>query len=523
MRKWLLIALALLTSMVGYAYFSGDQVDPASYPKARSHAFSPNTPTQLGNTLKSEIESHSGKSGFLLLASGDQSLQIRLAIIQEAERSIDLQYYAIHDDLSANLLIEALLRASERGVRVRFLIDNISLEDVDQRLAAMSKKKNIQIRVFNVPTTKDQSIMTHAVSYITDFDRLTQRMHNKALIVDNQLSIVGGRNLGDEYFSMKNNATFKDIDLLMCGPITQEISSSFDTYWNSDHSYPIAALNDIETNQASLKETRDLLRKRWEENFKNGKGKTLLQWKFRQNADRVPFIWANADIAVDPPYKVESQKTISKPLEKLTALLTTAKSEFVAVSPYFVPQDGGVKALIRLRQRGMHVKVLTNSLASTDVVAVHTGYKRYRKPLLEQGIELYEFKPVDNERPKQRLFGSTAPAHASLHSKMYVIDKRHVLIGSFNFDPRSIKLNTEILIAIDSPTLAKQALTLVNQATQPNSSYRLRLNVTKGVQTITWSTSEDNGDVVYTHDPKPGLWRNIQAFFMGLLPVEDQL
>lgn len=523
MENRVFISLAILLTIGGYFFLTQDQIDPSRYPKTKSHAFSTSVPTRLGDSLQSRLKKHPGESGFILLASGDQSLQMRLAVIQEAERSIDLQYYAIHDDISANLLIEALLRAAERGVRVRFLIDNISLKDVDQRLATMSKRKNIQIRVFNVPTTKDQSVITRAISYITDFDRLTQRMHNKALIVDNQISIVGGRNLGDEYFNKKKNTMFKDLDLLACGPITQKISSSFDMYWNSDHSYPIAALKDIEVDRNSFKETRDFLKKRWDEKLSSSKGSQILQWKFSEKAGRLPFIWANADIAVDPPQKVESPITISKPLEKLAKLLANATSEFIAVSPYFVPQENGVKALSGLKQKGLHIEILTNSLASTDVVAVHAGYKRYRKPLLEKGIELYEFKPVNNERPKQRLFGSTAPARASLHSKLYIIDKRHVLIGSFNFDPRSIRLNTEILIAIDSPQLAKQARQLVHQAIQPENSYRLTLANTKGEQSMLWSTIENDKPIVFKRDPKPGFWRSIQADIFNFLPLENQL
>lgn len=517
--------LALLLCMVSTACVSGPRrPDASEYHRVESHAIAQTEKTSLGDALRPLEAAHKGQSGFMLLPNGHDSLRMRLALVMAAEKSIDLQYYAMHDDSAANLMLEALLRAAERGVRVRFLLDNISFADVEDSLSILDGNPNIQVRVFNPLTTKDQGLMGRINGLFVDFDKAVKRMHNKALISDNQLAITGGRNIGDEYFDEKANSNFKDMDLLHAGPITARISNSFDKYWNSDDAFPITTLRERDDDRDDRKALRADMKAAWDKEFHKEKSEGLLSTDIARDlkGGDMKFIWAKSELTVDEPEKIDESAeaaAASKPLSKLLGLLKSATFEFVAISPYFVPRDEGVAALQKLEDRGVHVRILTNSLASTDVVAVHTGYKKYREAIVKDGIELYEFKPTEGDRPKQRLFGSSAPPQASLHSKVYVIDRKTVVLGSYNLDPRSTELNTEIATVIHSPELAAQVLKIFEQSIAPAQSYQ----VVMGKNGLEWRTEDKGKAVVYTHDPKAGIWRNTESTLFSLLPIEDQL
>jgi putative cardiolipin synthase len=499
----------------------------SEYKRTMSYAIAQTVPTTLGNSLSEDVKKNPGTSGFQLLNKGSESLNMRLAMIRAAEKTLDMQYYAIHDDITANLLLEALLRAAERGVRIRFLLDNIAVNDVSRSLSAMDNVQNIEIRIFNPLTTRDQSLPSRIAGLFTDLEKATKRMHNKVLIVDNQMAVTGGRNLGDEYFDAAGDVNFNDLDILAAGPVVAKMSNSFDEYWNSEDAFPILTLYPRSTDPKALAKIRQELRDNWEKQLKKPDGKQMLESRLSErlkNAE-IPLIWAPAELAVDDAEKIDKpeEHVVSKPLRYMTYLANKGKNEFVLVSPYFVPQQEGVDWLGSLVKRGMDVKVLTNSLSSTDVVAVHMGYQRYRKDVIKSGVELYEMKTVSGKRPRQRLFGSSAPAHASLHSKVYVVDKKDIVIGSFNFDPRSVDLNTEIALVIHSPALASQLLKMFNETTQPDSSYRVLLDEKSKTACLVWVTKENGREVRYKHDPKAGIWRNVQWRLMALLPIEDQL
>lgn len=494
------------------------------FPQTASYAISQKERTSLGDALRPEVRAHPGMSGFRLMMTGSESFAMRLALVRAAEKTLDLQYYSMHDDTTANLILEAIVRAAKRGVRIRFLIDNISVDEVDTTLSALDGLKNVEVRVFNPFTTRDDGLMGSILKYTTDLGTMNRRMHNKALIADNQMAIMGGRNLGDEYFEENTDVTFRDLDILTAGPITAKLSESFDHYWNSKDALPIGQVKAPNVDPKAADKLHAALIAHWNEVEATDKGKKLLQSKLHErlkDAD-VRMIWAKADVAVDAPQKIEGEGKAaeSKPLNRLDQLLVNARKEFVAVSPYFVPQDEGVAWLKELIARGIKVKVLTNSLASTDVVAVHTGYSPYRKALLESGIELYEMKPIAGKRPRQRLIGSTAPAHASLHAKVYVVDRKEVMIGSFNLDPRSIALNTEIALVIHNPEIAAQVLAMFDEVASPAESYKLELS---DKNELLWKTEENETPKTYTDDPKPGFWRSLEAGAISLLPIEDHL
>lgn len=497
---------------------------PASeYDRRESHAITPETGHALGRALEEELRSNQGKSGFRILETGTESLKYRMSLIQAAEKSIDLQYYTMHDDTSANLLLEALLEAAGRGVRVRFLIDHISIKEVGPTLGVLDGVKNIEVRVFNPPYTRDQGYIARLLSYTRDIGKVFKRMHNKALIADNQFAIMGGRNLGDEYFEAHKDHQFKDTDILAAGPMAARISHSFDNYWNGEDAFPIEYIRRPVYSKKKIDKLRKELREQWQKQLQTEDGKKTLQSDIIRELQNkhLALVWAKGELWADESEKINqaADDAESKPLDRMQELVTKAKQEFIIVSPYFVPKEEGVEWLASLVQRGIKVRVLTNSLASTDVVAVHTGYRKYREELLKKGIELYEFKAIDHKHPRQRLFGGTAPAHAVLHTKMYVLDRETLLIGSFNLDPRSTSLNTEIAMVIHHPQLGGEAAQLFEDAIGPKTSYRLKLNE-QGK--LVWLTEEKKAPATYAREPEAGL-RNLQAAIFGLLPVEDQL
>lgn len=511
-------ALLVLTSGCGSPSVAGE------FPQIPSYAIAQSQKTSLGDALKVGEAAHPQQSGFYLLTSGSESFAMRLALIEAAEKTLDLQYYSINDDTTANLLLEALVRAAKRGVRIRFLLDNISFDEVDKTFSVLDGFKNLEIRIFNPFATRADGIMARATRLLTDAENLNRRMHNKALIADNQMAIIGGRNLGDEYFEENTDVTFRDLDILAAGPITAKISQSFDNYWNGKDAVPVGQLRTPDGDSDSIKATRAHLIENWEKTLDTENGRKILQSSLpsRLKKGEIALLWAPAEIAADAPQKIDKDRedAKSKPLSRLAQLLAKSSSEFVAVSPYFVPGDEGVATLAALVKRGVRVRVVTNSLASTDVVAAHTGYRSYRTQLVKNGTELYEMKPIGGKRPRQRLLGKSAPAHASLHAKVYAVDRRDVMIGSFNLDPRSLELNTEIALVIHSPALAEQVITMFDEVTQLDSSYRL---VVSDAGELIWQTMEKGEPAQYTHEPNAGAWRNIEADFMGLLPIENQL
>jgi putative cardiolipin synthase len=488
-----------------------------------SYALLQTEQTFLGTLIKKDVEARSGQSGFFIFETGDESLNARIELIRSAEKTIDLQYYAISDDLTSNLLIEALIQAARRGIRIRLLIDDISIGPIHYNLSVFDHVKNIEIRVFNPITTRDQSVLVRIMAFIMNPHRATRRMHNKALIVDNQMAIIGGRNLGDEYFDAHSEFSFKDIDVLTAGPITQEISESFDEFWNGTYTFPLSSLYKPVIRPDFYRRLRKKLRRNWEAEFNVPKeeGESAPSFKEALSARIGKLVWAPSELIVDKAKKIEGNGSKpGEPINYMRLLVDDAESEFIIVTPYFVPLDSGVAWLGGLRKRGMSVRILTNSLASTDVVAVHSGYRRYRKSILQQNAELYELKPIAG-KPKQRPLGRKTPSYASLHAKVYIVDKEHAIIGSFNFDPRSSRLNTEIGVVIHSPQISMQLYRMFEEAISPPSAYKVVLE--DGMESLAWLTEEKGQSVRFEAEPRASLWRKIQTFFISLLPVEDQL
>lgn len=496
----------------------------SDYPRTPSYAITSGQETPLGKTLARAARAHPDQSGFKLIPNGSDAFMMRIALVEAAQRSIDLQYFSTHDDTTGQLLLETLLHAADRGVRVRMLLDDWNLDDFRAGVAALNTHPNIEIRVFNPYSTNDQSILAYVGNAFSRPSQMTKRMHNKALIADNEVAIMGGRNLGDEYFEASADINFRDMDVLTAGPITGKISNSFDRYWNSAESYPVEALNLPESDGPEIARLRDQLRRHWMEVKQSPSGKRLYEKSLTKQlqSGQVRLVWAKAELAADKPGKIEqpSDESDSKPEIKLDQLVNNAQQEFIIITPYFVPLDSGVEWLVSLVDRGVAVRIETNSLASTDMIPAEAGYSHYRRPLVAGGVQLYELKSDLAEPSHRTMFKGSS--QNGLHAKLYVIDRRDLMIGSFNLDPRSINLNTEQVLVIHSPELAGQVVKMFETIASPASSYHVTLE--DGPDSgLVWITEENGQEVRYSSDPQAGLWRNVTSRFFSILPIDDEL
>ncbi|WP_020069355.1 phospholipase D family protein [Paraburkholderia caledonica] len=499
-----------------------------------THALSPTENTPLRAALEPLEAAHPGESGFRVLSSGTDALQMRIALARAATKTLDMQYYIANEDTTGKLLLGAALYAADHGVRVRMLVDDLNFKDIDRIMAGLNSHSNIEIRVFNPFGSAREGVFERTTNVFTQIGHFTRRMHNKAMIADNQLAIVGGRNLGDEYFNASEVLQFRDIDVLAAGPITADVSASFDDYWNSSVAYPLGVLNKQKFDREELDQTRDDLRKHWRTNADpyNAKPLNATPLATQIAGKQLGLTWAQAEFKADQPEKIESPSPdyVSPPMKRLGELMKDAHKDFLVVSPYFVPHDAGVTALGALTHRGVRVAILTNSLAATDAVAVQAGYSPFRVPLLQQGVELYEFKPRQ-DTPTAGIAGSRS--RASLHAKTYVIDRRILVIGSMNLDPRSAHLNTELALVIHSPELAAQVADIFATATAPERSYRVTLadgaqlaylrSIGAPLSPLVWTDVEDGTRRTYIFDPQAGLYRNALTGLFSLLPVNAEL
>ena len=496
---------------------------PPDIERTESRALHDTTATRLGEASQTMRKTHQGESGFRPLRSGIDALLARLVLAEAAERSLDVQYYIWHDDLTGRHFADALLRAADRGVRVRILLDDVGAKANDETLLALDAHANIEIRLFNPVASRT----FRGLSMLTDFSRVNRRMHNKAFVADNQAAILGGRNIGDEYFEAHSEVAFGDLDVLMIGPGVDEISKSFDHFWNTPPSIPVSALLTRDRDTSTL----DTLRAALAAFVKDQRDSPYVRNVNAELADKLTSggdgsYWGKAHLLYDDPAKISRSPddTEGHLLPQFADLGSKVQNELLIVSPYFVPGEAGVAWMRRLVSRGVRVTVLTNSLAATDVGAVHAGYSRYREALLEGGVRLYELKPAAIEQArksdeKRRISGS----RASLHAKTFVFDRRAVFIGSLNLDPRSVQLNTEIGVVCESAPLAEELARSI-ELNLDKIAWRLeRVVDASGSAHIAWVETGTDGTRRQLQEPEVGIWRKFSVWFLGLLPIESQL
>lgn len=510
--------IALVLSAAGCAKL------PTDYPRTESRALQDTAATKLGRTLVPLKEAHPGNAGIFPLSRGLDAFLARMVLADAAERSLDVQYYIWHGDTTGRLLLEQLLRAADRGVRVRLLLDDMGTAADDRVLLAIDAHENIEVRLFNPIASRS----ARALGTAAEFSRVNRRMHNKSFTADNQAAILGGRNIGDEYFEARPDLDFGDMDVMATGPVVDEVSSAFDLFWNSQAAIPITAFGERPPSQEDLIAARAELHAENESELASPYVEALrtsqLADQFRQGM--LSFFWGSATLVHDDPAKArpDTAEDAARLLPQLKPLFDSATQELLVVSPYFVPGKEGVAFLQALQQRGVQVRILTNSLASNDVSAVHAGYAKYREDLLQAGIGLYEVIPTADIHGKRKASrketgGIGGSSRASLHAKVFVVDRRTVFVGSLNLDPRSIEINTEIGVVFDNPEFGRGMAEGIEQAMQ-GFCYRLSLDKNSG---IIWTGQEAGREVRYTSEPHAGLWRRFSTWFLSLLPIEGQL
>ena len=470
------------------------------------------------------------ESAYQLEERDRRSFALRMHSAAAAVRSIDVQYYLWNRDLTGRLLAAELLQAARRGVRVRVLLDDVASKGIDRELAALDTHPLIEIRLFN-PWHTRSFVPGNWLEFVLRRGRPNFRMHNKLWAVDGRMALIGGRNIGDEYFGANADFNFTDLGVLLVGKAVTDASRSFDHFWNSSLVVPIRTLRKRDRALVEVGADFDRYRTRM---LAGSFAVAALGPEGPRAAALAPvFATLRRSTAVryvsDLPDKVNLRESGIRVLPALSAALQQADRELVLVSPYFVPRRGGVNTLGELRQRGVSIHVLTNSLAATDVAAVHGGYSKRRKDLLRAGVNLYELKP-DPQMPRPRQarresrrqggVGSKGQSSgASLHSKGVVVDGHLAFVGSFNLDPRSALINTENGVFIDDPVFADAVRQHWVQASDPRRSYAVRLDG----RGLTWTHRDGEAEVTLRREPKAGFVARILALLFRWLPLEGQL
>ena len=486
--------------------------------------------TALGQAYAPHAASAPGQSGFRLLVSGPEAFAARGALAEAAQKTLDLQYYIVAHDSTATLLLDGALRAARRGVRVRLLVDDLNVGDRDSDLALLAAHANVEVRLFNPLAQRGGLGIGQVLELLGNSDRLNRRMHNKLWIADNAVAVMGGRNLGDAYFNAAPDSDFADLDVLAAGPVVREMSRSFDLYWNSESSVPIAAITgpppppaDLQRASADMTERARRFRA---SDYVQALRATAFGGLIRDG--RVSLVVAPARILVDIPAGPEAvattattTTTTSAIFPELRQVVEQAQRDVLLVSPYLVPGARSVEVLCGVARRGVRVRILTNSLVSTDVPVVHAGYARYRPQMLACGVELFELRP-NGLRAKPSRIGLSSGA--SLHTKAIAVDGGVVFIGSMNLDPRSKHLNSEVALRIDSGTLGRQLAALFDEATTPDQAFRVSLDEPGNAKApLHWDGVENDQPVRYASEPLASLWRRWVTRLLGVLAPEELL
>jgi putative cardiolipin synthase len=510
---FLLLFLSILLMLTGCA-----TTLPKDVQRTPSRAFADHETTPTGRLFEEKAQQHPGESGFTIISKGRRAFTGRIAMTAIAEKTIDLQYYIWEPDTTGRILALRLIEAADRGVRVRILLDDHTLEGRDLGMAIADAHPNIEIRIFNPFAHRGWRLF----GFLTDFDRINHRMHNKLVVMDNALAIVGGRNIGDHYFGVKPGTNFRDLDVAVAGPIVREFSRLFDYYWNGDWSYPISALVDGNYTEADLREAvataRELINK---EKYPYPLDEDVEKLIRQLGEIRDRLIWAPGRVVWDNPSSIAEGEMVDDIQEAIYRKLEKLEKELLVESAYFVARERRIQMVKKLVEKGVRVRILTNSLASTDVVAAHGGYASGRKQLIENGAEVYELRPdAASKTVTEKRFFAGGRSRAALHTKAIVFERNDVFIGSFNWDPRAAEINTEVAFYVKSEELARQVIAYMDEGVLPKNSYRVQLDDDGN---LVWITEEDGQEVRYTTEPESTFWQRFVAGFVQMLGIEDQL
>lgn len=507
---WFLVLMTLLTGCAG-------SLQPVTHSGVEEAV--QNDDSFLFSQSSQRLAVANGQSGFYLLDSGQEAFLSRAALIEAAEQSIDAQYYIWSNDASGRYLAARLLLAADRGVRVRLVLDDFNAEDIGELFAALDTHSNIQIRIFNPARSRDG--WGRWVSFLMDFDRINRRMHNKTFVVDGAAGIVGGRNIGDEYFGFAADRYFRDRDVLALGPVVGGMMDNFHAYWNNRWAYPVSALYpDVPANgdvAAVLDGLRHQARTQAGLPVPAPAGRTQGRSELTGLLDQLTV--APGELVFDPPFKTmeEPAETPRRSARALQRLTQSATREILIESAYLILTEEQWKLLDGSDRQVLQIAALTNSLASNDLVTNHAGYARWRPYMLGQGIRIYELKP-DAEACQRWLDNDAvcSTGEVSLHSKSVVFDRSTLVVGSFNVNLRSIYLNGETVLIIHSDELAEKVAEDIQAVMQPGNSWEVSMDDSGDLQ---WR----NGEESYSSEPTVGWWRRAKSRFLSWLPIEKYL
>jgi putative cardiolipin synthase len=492
---------------------------PTDIQRQPSFAIAGHDTTYLGRLFEEAAAEHPGRSGFALIRKGRPAFTERIAMTDLAEKTLDLQYYIWEADTTGRVLALRLCEAANRGVRVRILVDDNNLTGKDSVIAALDAHPNIEIRIFNPFAHRGSRLF----GYLTDFRRLNHRMHNKVIIADNAIAIVGGRNIGNHYFGVHTEANFRDLDIAAAGPVVRDLSAVFDHFWNGQWSYSISAIADRaytgEDLEKTVSEIKRLIR---EKEYPYPLDNDVERLKARIDILRDNIVWARGQVVWDDPELLTTGGEGAKVIQKtLYRKVETLQSELLIESAYFVAAERGVQEARKLQDRGVKVRVLTNSLATNDVLAAHAGYAKYRKELLKAGVDIYELR-VDSVSPTvmDRKIFAGGKSKAALHTKAIVFDRDSIFVGSYNLDPRSANINTEMGLYVEDRELAAQLADYMDEGVQPENAYRVTLDKDGD---LTWQVQKDGLSAIITNEPDTTFWQRFMSGFIKVLPFEQQL
>ena len=495
---------------------------PDNKQRTPSHAIGDGDGTSLGKAFKPQLGQHPTQSGVRLLGNGLDAFVGRAVSARLAERSIDVQYYMFHQDTVGRLLIKELVAAADRGVRVRMLIDDMYGEEGDAVWSALDAHPDIEVRLFN-PFVRGHS---KNLQFVTRLKTVNHRMHSKTFTVDNQVSIVGGRNIGDEYFDADPNLAFTDLDVMAIGPVVPDVSQEFDQYWNSDPAYPVATLM-APAPAGALDKLRNDLAAFYQQKQTSVYIDALNNSAFAEalRTKTAHFSFAQAKVIHDSPEKLTRDDGWKDELlmSQLAPYIRQATEEFILVSPYFVPGQRAADALCALSQKGVRVRILTNSLVSNDVAAVHTGYMRHREQLVKAGVQLYELNEQIKKQEGERFTWLPGLSKSSLHAKTMAIDKKIMFVGSFNFDQRSLYLNNEIGILFHEPQLAADAAKRFDEHVEQVAFKVELVGRGNGRKSLRWTGTEEGKNVTFDSEPYAGFWKKLEVNAMRVLPIDSML
>lgn len=548
-----LLEMSVLALLLGGC---GSLPPGADYPRRASTAFDSPATTRFGRHFATAVHAHPGQSGFYILSAGEDGFLIRMQIIQAAQRTLDLQYFAFHADQTGKLLANAILHAADRGVRVRLLLDDGERFGGDNQIATLVAHPHIQIRYYNPFRYRGTAKFFRGLEFLVNSNRLDYRMHNKLFVADNAIALVGGRNIGDMYFQIDPDGQYADDDVFTAGPIVQQLSGSFDRFWNNPLSIPQQALEagpTAEVTGQADQPTEDRTEASATKPSERERARIALA-RHRETLDahrevlkdegvdyvkriasgeplngiisgRLPLVWARAKLVYDSPDKkdLERGSMVGKLMfPEVFDQASKTQHELLMITPYLVPGEEGMQLFRILHERNVHVRILTTSLESSTVLPAQAGYMHYRIPLLHEGVELYETRALlgsTRGSGEKRVIADAG--NFSLHAKLLVFDEKSVFIGSMNFDQRSMHLNTEIGLIIDSPELAHQVAVRFNAMTRPENAYRVSL--ASDSRHLVWRTCIAGKMVDYAAEPARSPCQRFRARALSQLPLDGEL